>query len=115
MKCNSKKNNWQQALMNAVCDPKELLTLLNLDNAFLNGAEKAANLFPLKVPRNFIARMEKRNPNDPLLLQVLPLHLELDNVVGYLEDPLQEAQANLLPGLLHKYHGRVLLMITGNC
>ncbi len=111
----SKKADWQIALMNAVTDPKELLTLLDLDLALLEGAFAAAKLFPLKVPRSFIKRMQKNVVTDPLLRQVLPIHAELDTIPGYGNDPLAEARVNPVPGLLHKYHGRVLLTLTGTC
>jgi EF-P beta-lysylation protein EpmB len=116
MKCNSGKiNTWQSELVDAVTQPKELLELLHLDMNLLPAAEKAAALFPLKVPRGFIARMEKGNLKDPLLLQVLPIHAELEDIPGYTSDPLQEAQFNPLPGLLHKYHGRVLMTLASAC
>ncbi len=106
---------WQDALINAVTDPAELLQLLSLDPALLPAAQQAAQIFPLKVPRSFIARMRIGASDDPLLRQVLPLGAELDDVTGFSADPLYEAAANPLPGLLHKYHGRVLLTITSAC
>lgn len=110
-----KTNTWQTELINAITQPKELLALLELDMSLLNNASQAAGLFSLKVPRGFINRIKKGDPNDPLLLQILPLGKELNVVSGYHTDPLQEQQANPIPGLLHKYHGRVLLIFTGTC
>lgn len=110
-----RKNPWQTALIQAVTEPKELLELLELDNNLLPQAETASKLFPLKVPRGLIARMQKGNRNDPLLLQVLPLGLEHELTKGYTKDPLEEKQYNPVPGLLHKYHGRVLLTMTSVC
>ena len=111
----SKTNSWQTALINAVTQPKELLERLELDMSLLDKAISAAKLFPLKVPLSFIARMKKSDPNDPLLRQVLPLGEELLNYPNYNADPLEEARANPIPGLLHKYHGRALLIFTGSC
>lgn len=110
-----KMKNWQQLLSNAVTEPQELLELLELDQSLLPAARAAAKLFPLKVPRGFIARMKKGDSNDPLLRQILPLAAEETLVTGYTADPLEEAKFNPLPGLLHKYHGRVLLTYTGAC
>lgn len=110
-----KKNTWQQALSDLITDPQELLTLLELDLKFLEAARAATRLFPLKVPREWVAHMEKRNLADPLLQQVLPLGAELSASVGYEADPLQESKKNPLPGLLHKYHGRVLITLTSAC
>ncbi len=111
------KSAWQTAMANAVTDPAILLDLLALDSALLKPAQKAAKLFGLRVPHSFIQRMEKGNPNDPLLLQVLPLHAELNPILGFSADPLgeQEKKYNILPGLLHKYHGRVLITLVGSC
>lgn len=111
----SKKADWQAALVDIVTDPKELLTLLELDMQLLDAAIAAAQLFPLKVPRRFLDRIEKNNINDPLLRQFLPIGAELKNTSGYVSDPLHETSANLIPGLLHKYHGRVLFILTGTC
>lgn len=116
MKCHSIKiNHWQTALIDAVTNPKDLLEQLELDPALLPAAEAAAKIFPLKIPHSFIARMQKGDINDPLLKQVLPINAELTETPGYTTDPLQEAQFNPIPGLLHKYHGRVLLTLTGAC
>jgi EF-P beta-lysylation protein EpmB len=106
---------WQMALLQAVNNPSELLSLLELDNSFLPGAVAAAKLFPLKVPRGFVARMQKGNIHDPLLRQVLPLEAEQTETPGYAKDPLGEANANPIPGVLHKYQGRVLLTFVGTC
>ena len=52
---------------------------------------------------------------DPLLLQVLPLARESEQMPGYSEDPLRERDTNPVPGLIHKYHGRVLLIASPAC
>lgn len=109
------KSPWQIALINAITDPEELLRLLELDLCWLENAKAAATLFPLKVPREFVSRMQKGNIHDPLLRQILPLGDEFKKVAGYVTDPLQENSINPIPGLLHRYHGRVLLTLTGNC
>ena len=108
-------NVWQHALRNAVTRPEELLQLLKLPNDLLPAAESAAELFGLRVPREFIARMEVGNVNDPLLRQILPIHLEHAEVPGYSNDPLEEASASPVPGLVHKYKDRVLLITSGAC
>jgi len=109
------KTDWQTALVNAVTEPKELFAILQLDHQYLEAANRAAQQFPLKVPHGFIARMEKNNLNDPLLRQILPLDAELEKTMGYAADPLHEAKSNPIPGLLHKYYGRVLLTFAGTC
>jgi EF-P beta-lysylation protein EpmB len=111
----SSEKNWQTALQTAITDPQELFQLLDLDKKLLPAAYEAVKLFPLKVPRSLVARMQKRNINDPILRQVLPLDAETKEQEGYTKDPLQEKKFNAIPGLLHKYHGRVLLTLAGIC
>lgn len=109
------RKNWKISLKEAITHPRELFEALELDLLWLENAQNAANLFNLKVPRGFVARMEKGNLQDPLLQQVLPVGSELMMMPGYNTDPLHETKYNPLPGLLHKYHGRVLLTFTGVC
>ena len=105
---------WQNALSNAVTRLDDLYGLLRLPTSPLD-LQHAQKSFPLRVPREFIARMEKENPNDPLLLQVLPQSIEMQNFPGFTTDPVGDLKKNPVPGLLHKYHGRVLLTLTGGC
>lgn len=106
---------WQTALQQAISDPAELLQVLRLDGQWLDAARRAARLFPLRVPRGYVARMRPGDAHDPLLRQVLPLGAELDQTDGYGRDPVGDLDAMAAPGVLHKYHGRVLLVTTGAC
>ncbi|CCJ74108.1 Lysine 2,3-aminomutase [Cronobacter condimenti 1330] len=74
----------------------------------------ARRLFALRVPRAFVARMEKGNPHDPLLRQVLTSREEFVAAPGFTTDPLEE-QNSVVPGLLHKYQNRALLLVKGGC
>ena len=107
--------SWQQDFADAVTDPAELLALLELGPEWLAPAQAASQLFPLRVPRSFIARMRRQDPYDPLLRQVLPLGEELNAVEGFGSDPVLESTFRQAPGLLHKYSGRALLVTTGAC
>lgn len=106
---------WQKSLINLVTDPEELWALLDLPKDLLPDAKRVAQLFPLKVTREFIARMIPNHLDDPLLKQVLPIGLEEKIVPNYVADPLKEQLAAKVPGLLHKYQSRVLLVFSGAC
>ena len=106
---------WQEQLADAIRDPAELLRELHLDRALLPAARAAAAQFPLRAPRSFVARMRPGDPDDPLLRQVLPLAAELASVPGFVADPLAEQATHAAPGVLHKYRGRALLIVTGAC
>lgn len=99
----------------AIRDPEELLRELQLPLDLLPAARRASELFPLRVPRSFVQRMEKANPDDPLLRQVLPLTHELELHAGFVTDPTADGEAAVIPGLLNKYQGRALLITTPAC
>lgn len=107
--------SWHRSLAGAVRDPDELIRRLQLPEVLGEPAGKAARLFPLLVPTSYLDRMQRGNPCDPLLRQVLPLGAELEARPGFQRDPLQERDARSAPGVLQKYHGRALLIATGAC
>lgn len=105
--------DWQSLLAEGISSSSQLLELLDLPQHLLsNDAEQQ---FATRIPLSFIAKMRKGDVNDPLLLQVLASPLEMQTHVDYSVDPVGEQQCNPVPGLLHKYHGRVLLTVTGAC
>ena len=109
---------WQEAVRDAIREPGELCQVLGLPDDLAESArqaEAANRNFSLFAPRGFVARMRPGDTDDPLLRQVLPQAEELDNVPGFVADPVGDAEATRQPGLLHKYEGRVLLVTTGVC
>lgn len=105
---------WQQELAESITQAEELMQLLELSSTSWF-SEYATKDFSLRVPRSFVARMEKGNPHDPLLKQILPSPSELFERPGFVKDPLAERDYNPVSGLLHKYENRVLLVVTGGC
>ena len=77
------------------------------------GGTAAESKFPLRVPMSYARRIRAGDSSDPLLRQVLPLAAEDEEPPGYSTNPLGESQE--LPGMLHKYRNRVLLIVTGSC
>ncbi len=106
---------WQRELADAVRDPRELCELLALDPDLFPQPHAAHGEFPLRVPRPYLTRIRRGDPDDPLLRQIMPLGKELLAVPGYDRDPLGEAHANPIPGLIHKYRSRVLLIVSPVC
>lgn len=107
--------HWQTLLSQCITDVETLWQMLDLPLSLLPQARIAARQFRLRVPTSFVDRMGKGDHNDPLLRQILPLGEELVETPGYSTDPLEELDAMPVPGLLHKYPGRVLLTLTGAC
>ncbi len=107
--------DWQDQLRNMIRDPAELLDRLQLNPEDQPDIAAALADFPLRVTEAFVAKMKPGDWHDPLLLQILPRAEEMAPSPGYSNDPLEEQQANPVPGIIHKYHGRVLLVTTPAC
>lgn len=106
---------WQAQLADSLTSLPALCEYTHNSLLDLESRLPAVQHFPIKVPKVFADRIQKNNLTDPLLLQVLATPDELKITEGFCTDPLQEKDANPLPGLLHKYKGRVLIMLHGTC
>ncbi len=97
----------------AIRDVKSLRKRLNLPPD--PTAAGAADSFELFAPLPFVDRIKPGDESDPLLLQLLPTAAEEQSPAHFLADPLQESDASLSTGVLKKYAGRALLIVTGAC
>nr|VFJ48236.1 MAG: L-lysine 2,3-aminomutase [Candidatus Kentron sp. DK] len=122
---------WRTELAQSLREPAALLAALGLSAGQFGGERIAPpppgqspgtpspqthrNTFPFRVPRGYVARMQRADLRDPLLRQVLPTAEEDTESPGYSDDPLAEGAARRVPGVLQKYRGRVLLITTAAC
>ncbi len=109
------QSKWQKLLANAISSPIELLHQLDLHESPLAQLLDIQPDFRLRVPAGFAEKMKKGDPNDPLLLQVLPLAKENIEKIGFINDPVGDLASEVVSGVLHKYQGRALLVTTGAC
>ncbi|WP_242688118.1 EF-P beta-lysylation protein EpmB [Alienimonas californiensis] len=110
------KPAYMRSLAESIRTADGLIDALGLPEDLREPARAAEKLFPTFVPRSFLARMRPGDPADPLLRQVLPLGEETaPPPPGYATDAVGDAAARPVPGLLHKYRGRALLILAGAC
>ena len=108
-------SDWKAELSHCISSIDQLLQLLGLNSKDLNASQLATQEFPIKVPQHYAQLMEYGNPEDPLLKQVLPIDAELKHDPSFNTDPVNESEYNPVPGIVHKYHNRVLMIISPNC
>jgi len=94
--------NWQFEYKTAITNIEALCDELELNSQQLAVDLSSKQAFPLRVPHSYVQRMKKSDPQDPLLLQVLPQTLE-------------QQKSLKTTGLLKKYNGRALLLATSRC
>ena len=106
---------WQREWNSSFRDVAGLLEFTGLNAVEAPEIVDLNATFPIRVPRSYAARMKKGDWNDPLLRQVLPLRAETEERSGFIADAVGDGHAQTGPGVLRKYQGRVLLLLSGEC
>lgn len=106
---------WQREMQAAFRSLPALLAHLGLDPAHAPEGILPDPAFPVLVTRSFADRMARENWRDPLLLQMLPRSAENRSLEGFHDDAVGDLDSQVVPGLLHKYASRALLLVAPNC
>jgi len=106
-------SDWKTLLSQSSITLYQLCEYLNIPYDPL--AELAHKEFPLRVPEPYLKKIRKGDINDPLLLQILPQLSEVQTSPEFTKDPLNEADYNPVPGIIHKYSNRILLINSSTC
>jgi lysine 2,3-aminomutase len=107
-------NDWRWQLRHRICNVQQLRELLQLtpseEQAILSSSRMRMAITPY-----FASLLDPQNPDCPLRRQVVPTLHELDHSACDLTDPLNEDGQSPVPGLVHRYPDRVLLLVTDQC
>lgn len=108
-------DNWRWQLAHRLQNPALLPE--NLCGLTVNPMEilKVSKRYPFRVTPYYLSRMGPGGAADPVYLQCIPQGQELDRGDGCDPDPLQEEAAMPIPGLIHRYPDRCLVMVTRHC
>jgi len=71
--------------------------------------------YPLSVTPYYLSLINPDDPDDPIRKQAIPSILEMTMGSMGVEDPLDEKRDSVLPGLVHRYPDRVLMVLTNMC
>src|SRR3954468_2691658 len=109
-----KWNDWRWQLSNRVNELDEVAEVLNLTNDEREGLG-APDKFRVDITPYFISLIDPNDPNDPIRRQVIPTAREHQAFTGMMEDSLAEDRHSPVPGLVHRYPDRVLMLLTTQC
>src|SRR6266850_837032 len=71
--------------------------------------------FPLSITPYYLGLVSDGDPDDPILLQSIPDVREAELADVGADDPLEESVDSPVPGLVHRYPDRALLVVTDIC
>jgi len=109
-----KWNDWRWQLsnrLNSVEDFEKLFPLTETERKALS----AQGLFRVDITPYFASLIHPDDPRDPIRLQVVPQADEIVPFTGMMEDSLAEDRHSPVPGLVHRYPDRVLMLVTTQC
>jgi lysine 2,3-aminomutase len=106
--------NWRWQLSNRINTLEEFERVIPLTESERK-ALSAANLFRVDITPYFISLINPDDPNDPIRKQVVPTAAELVPFTSMMDDSLAEDRHSPVPGLVHRYPDRVLMLVTTQC
>ena len=109
-----KWNDWRWQLSNRVNSLDEVAAVLNLTEEEKEGLS-APDKFRVDITPYFISLIDPDDPNDPIRRQVIPVGREHEAFTAMMEDSLAEDRHSPVPGLVHRYPDRVLMLVTTQC
>jgi lysine 2,3-aminomutase len=108
-------NDWHWQVRNRVTDLDGLKRVLRLTPEEEEGVIGAGRTLRMAITPYFVSLMDPADPACPIRRQVVPTAAELRFDCSDLEDPLSEEADSPVPGLVHRYPDRVLLVVTDQC
>ncbi len=109
-----KWNDWRWQLSHRVNDLEVLETFINLTPEEIEGIS-ARNKFRLDITPYFASLIDPNDPLCPVRQQVIPKGRELRAFDSMMKDSLAEDRHSPVPGLVHRYPDRVLMLVTTQC
>ena len=107
-------NDWRWQLSHRVNELHEIEKILELTDEERAGLS-APDKFRVDITPYFISLIDPKDPNDPIRRQVIPLGREQQAFTAMMEDSLAEDRHSPVPGLVHRYPDRVLMLVTTQC
>ncbi len=103
---------WQMAnRLNSVEDFEKILKLTESEKKALS----TDGLFRVDITPYFASLINPDDVDDPIRKQVIPTADEILPFTGMMEDSLAEDRHSPVPGLVHRYPDRVLMLVTTQC
>ncbi len=106
--------NWRWQLSHRLNSPQEIGEILRLTPSE-EKALAATHLFRVDITPYFLSLIDPDDPKDPIRLQVIPTASEMQPFTAMMEDSLAEDAHSPVPGLVHRYPDRVLMLVTTQC
>ncbi|MFO7707202.1 MAG: KamA family radical SAM protein [Desulfobacterales bacterium] len=108
-------NDWQWQIRNRIRHAEQLEGMLRISEPERTALDRTQSRLPVGITPYFMSLLSKDDPGDPLRRTVVPTAAEFVTTPEEAEDPLGEDSMSPVPGLVHRYPDRVLLLVLDFC
>jgi lysine 2,3-aminomutase len=111
----SEWNDWSWQLRSRIQTLEQLEKRLSLSGEERAGTILAGKKLALGITPHFFSLIDPKDPDCPIRRQVVPRIEEASRAPDEMVDPCGEDSHMPVPGLVHRYPDRVLLLVTDRC
>ena len=108
-------NDWKWHFRNRISSVDALIRYIPLSAKDQEQIRLVTTKYPLSVTPYYFSLVDWDNPDDPVRIQAVPSFKEIGLAGMGMEDPLDEKGHSPVPGLVHRYPDRVLMVLTDIC
>jgi lysine 2,3-aminomutase len=108
-------NDWKWHFRNRITTVDQLSRLVSLSPEEKTQIRLVSRRYPLSITPYYLSLINAADPADPVRKQAIPSILEITMSAMGREDPLAEKEDSVVPGLVHRYPDRVLMVLTDIC
>jgi lysine 2,3-aminomutase len=108
-------NDWQWQTSHRIrtlAQLEKMICLIDEERSAITGSESE---LPLGITPYYMSLVSPEDPNQPIRRTVIPSVRETVRTAGESDDPLCEDTMSPVPGLVHRYPDRVLLLLSDFC
>jgi len=108
-------NDWRWQSRNRIRTLAQLESMLILADEERGALLAGGSMLPMSITPYYMSLISRDDPQQPLRRTVIPTSAEMARAPGEADDPLGEDQHSPVPGLVHRYPDRVLLLVLDFC
>ena len=108
-------NDWKWHFRNRITSIDELIRYIPLSAKDQEQIRLVTTKYPLSVTPYYFSLIDWASAEDPVKIQAIPSFKEIGLAGMGMEDPLDEKGHSVVPGLVHRYPDRVLMVLTDIC
>lgn len=108
-------NDWRWQFRNRVTTVERLAQFIPIESAEQERLKFVTSRYPLSITPHYLSLINPDDPDDPVRKQAVPSCEETALAGLGQEDPLAEQEDSVVPGLVHRYPDRVLMVLTNLC